>query len=123
MEARGDRETSNKKPPQRAADCSVPRGTSHDRLGRFQAGTAVLACNCPASIFTAAGTASGAQDIQHADNEGHCMVQSKAKSVADYLKELPPERRKVVAAERKGIKSKLPAGYEEAMNWGMISYQ
>ena len=51
------------------------------------------------------------------------MVQSKAKTVADYLKELPPERRKVIAAVRKLIKSRLPAGYEEAMGYGMIVYQ
>ncbi len=51
------------------------------------------------------------------------MVQSKAPTVAAYLKELPAERRKIVAAVRKVIKSRLPKGYEESMNWGMITYQ
>ncbi len=51
------------------------------------------------------------------------MVQSKATTVAVYLKELPAERRKIVSAVRKLIKSRLPPGYEEAMNWGMITYQ
>ena len=51
------------------------------------------------------------------------MVQSKAKSVAAYLKELPPERREVIAAVRKMVKKSLPKGYVEAMNWGMIAYE
>ena len=51
------------------------------------------------------------------------MVQSRAKTVAAYLKELPAECRKVLAAVRKAILRRLPAGYEEAMNWGMITYQ
>jgi len=51
------------------------------------------------------------------------MVQSKAATVADYLKELPPERRKVVAALRRLIRAHLPRGYQERMSWGVISYQ
>ncbi len=51
------------------------------------------------------------------------MARSKAKTVAAYLKELPAERREVIAAVRKTILSNLPAGYEERMNWGMISYE
>ena len=50
------------------------------------------------------------------------MVSSKAKSVADYLKELPPERRRVIAAVRSVIRKNLPRGYREVMGWGMISY-
>jgi hypothetical protein len=50
------------------------------------------------------------------------MVSSKAKTVSDYLKELPPERRKVVAAVRSIIRKNLPKGYREVMGWGMISY-
>ena len=51
------------------------------------------------------------------------MVKSQAKSVAAYLKELPAERRKVVSVARKLIRRHLPAGYVEAMNWGVIAYQ
>jgi len=50
------------------------------------------------------------------------MVSSNAKSVASYLKELPPERRKVVAAVRSVVRKNLPKGYREVMGWGMISY-
>jgi hypothetical protein len=50
------------------------------------------------------------------------MVSSKAKSVADYLKELPSDRRKVVTAVRAVIRKNLPKGYREVMGWGMISY-
>jgi uncharacterized protein YdhG (YjbR/CyaY superfamily) len=51
------------------------------------------------------------------------MVQSKAATVAQYLKELPADRRKTIAAVRDVIRRRLPAGYEETMNWGMISYE
>lgn len=51
------------------------------------------------------------------------MVMSKAATVADYLKELPKERRDVIAAVRKVIKQNLPQGFKEAMNYGMICYQ
>ncbi|SRR5258705_3273121 len=51
------------------------------------------------------------------------MVQSKAATVAGYLKELPPERRKVVSALRRLIRANLPRGYQERMSWGMISYE
>ncbi|GMU67092.1 MAG: hypothetical protein AMXMBFR36_33660 [Acidobacteriota bacterium] len=51
------------------------------------------------------------------------MVQSGAKSVEAYLKELPPERREAVAAVRALVLDHLPAGYVEAMRWGMICYE
>jgi uncharacterized protein YdhG (YjbR/CyaY superfamily) len=50
------------------------------------------------------------------------MVSSNAKTVADYLKGLPPERRKVVSAVRATVRKNLPKGYREVMGWGMISY-
>lgn len=49
-------------------------------------------------------------------------MQSKAKTVAQYLKELPPDRRESIAAVRKLILDNLPKGYEEIMNYGMIGY-
>ena len=50
-------------------------------------------------------------------------MQSKAPTVAAYLKELPPERRKVMSAMRKLIRDHLPRGYQERMTFGMISYE
>lgn len=50
------------------------------------------------------------------------MVQSKARTVEAYLKELPPERREVVAAVRRMVLKHLPKGYVEAMAFGMIGY-
>jgi hypothetical protein len=51
------------------------------------------------------------------------MVQSKAKTVKQYLAELPPERREIISKVRKTILENLPRGYSETMNWGMISYE
>lgn len=51
------------------------------------------------------------------------MARSDAATAEAYLASLPPERREAVAAVREVILSNLPAGYEEAMNWGMITYQ
>ena len=51
------------------------------------------------------------------------MVQSKASTVAAYLKELSPERRKVMTAMRDLIRKNLPAGYQEKMSWGQVSYE
>ncbi len=51
------------------------------------------------------------------------MPASKAATVDAYLAELPPERRAVVAAVRDVVRKNLPKGYEERMNWGMISYE
>ena len=51
------------------------------------------------------------------------MVSSKETTPAAYLASLPPERRKVIAAVRAVVKKRLPKGYVETMNWGMISYE
>ncbi len=50
-------------------------------------------------------------------------MQSDATSVTQYLAELPADRRAAIEAVRQTILANLPAGYEEAMNWGMITYQ
>jgi len=50
-------------------------------------------------------------------------VQSKAKSVAQYLKELPDNHQEAIAVIRELILDNLPNGYVESMNWGMISYE
>lgn len=50
-------------------------------------------------------------------------MRASASTVKEYLAELPQERREAIEAVRKVILKNLPEGYEEAMNWGMISYQ
>ena len=50
------------------------------------------------------------------------MPRSEAGTVAQYLKELPADKRKVIAALRRLIRKNLPKGYQEAMGWGLISY-
>lgn len=49
-------------------------------------------------------------------------MQSKAKTVKEYLNELPPERRTALKAVREVILRNLPKGYEEVMQYGMIGY-
>lgn len=50
-------------------------------------------------------------------------MQSDAETVEQYLAELPDDRREAIQAVRKTILDNLPEGYEEVMNWGMITYQ
>jgi uncharacterized protein YdhG (YjbR/CyaY superfamily) len=50
-------------------------------------------------------------------------MRSEATTVEEYLAELSPERREIVETVRTTILENLPAGYQEAMNWGMITYQ
>lgn len=51
------------------------------------------------------------------------MARSDATTVEAYLAELPEERRQVVSAVRELVLENLPEGYQESMNWGMISYE
>lgn len=51
------------------------------------------------------------------------MVRSAAKSVEEYLAELPDDRRAVVSELRKVIRKNLPQGYDETVSWGMLSYE
>ena len=50
-------------------------------------------------------------------------MQSSAPTVAKYLSELPPDRRAAIEIVRETILINLDAGFEEAMQSGMISYQ
>jgi len=50
-------------------------------------------------------------------------LRSDATTVDQYLSELPDERRTAIETVRRVILSNLPDGYEEAMNWGHITYQ
>lgn len=49
-------------------------------------------------------------------------MQSSAATVAEYLTELPDDRRAVIRAVRSVILAHLPKGYTEGMQYGMISY-
>lgn len=50
-------------------------------------------------------------------------MQSTAETVAEYLAGLTQDRRQAIEQVRRTILDHLPQGYEEAMNWGMITYQ
>jgi uncharacterized protein YdhG (YjbR/CyaY superfamily) len=50
-------------------------------------------------------------------------MKSEARTVQEYLEEMPPERREAIEEVREVILKNLPNGYEEDMNWGMITYQ
>jgi uncharacterized protein YdhG (YjbR/CyaY superfamily) len=50
-------------------------------------------------------------------------MRSEASTVEEYLAALPEERREALETVREVIVNNLPQGYEEAMNWGMITYQ
>ena len=49
-------------------------------------------------------------------------MQSDATTVEAYLSELEPDRKQSVSAVRDVILENLPEGYEEVMQYGMISY-
>jgi uncharacterized protein YdhG (YjbR/CyaY superfamily) len=50
------------------------------------------------------------------------VVSSKATTVADYLAELPDDRRAEIERVRDVINDALPEGYREGMAWGMIGW-
>ena len=49
-------------------------------------------------------------------------MQSDAKTPEEYLTELEPKRLEAISAVRDVILDNLPDGYEEVMQYGMISY-
>ena len=51
-----------------------------------------------------------------------CRMTSNAKSVDEYLRALPEDRRKALSAVREVILENLPEGYAECMFCGMIGY-
>jgi len=51
------------------------------------------------------------------------VVSSKAATVADYLAELPADRRAEIETVRDLVNQVLPPGYVERMNWGMIVWE
>lgn len=51
------------------------------------------------------------------------MVSTSTTTPSDYLASLPQDRREVISALRDLILDNLPKGYEETINWGMLSYE
>ena len=50
-------------------------------------------------------------------------MHSKAITVEQYLNELPNDRKEAMSIVRQTIVENLPDGYNEVMNWGMITYE
>ena len=50
------------------------------------------------------------------------MFQSKATSPEDMIASLPPDRAEAISKVREVILANLPPGYEEGIDFGMISY-
>jgi hypothetical protein len=50
------------------------------------------------------------------------MVSSKAKTAADYLAELPADKRSVISAVRDVVNNHLPPGYVEGIQYGMLAW-
>ena len=51
------------------------------------------------------------------------MMQSKANNIKQYLNELPDDRKEAISIVRQTILENLPEGYDEVMNWGMMTYE
>ncbi|MBK8550532.1 MAG: DUF1801 domain-containing protein [Ignavibacteria bacterium] len=49
-------------------------------------------------------------------------MQSKAKTVKDYIAELPADRVEAIKKLRAAVRKNLPKGFKEEMNYGMIGY-
>ncbi len=49
-------------------------------------------------------------------------MQSKATSPAQYISELPDDRKEVISKLRQTILNNLPKGFEEQMSYGMLGY-
>lgn len=50
------------------------------------------------------------------------MANWRSMTVAEYLKALPPERRRTIEQVRRVIKRNLPKGYRETVAYNMIAY-
>jgi hypothetical protein len=55
-------------------------------------------------------------------NDWSRLMQSKATTVADYLAELPEDRRKAIETVRRVVLDNLDKDYEEGIQYGMIGY-
>ena len=50
------------------------------------------------------------------------MFTNKARTVGEYLQQLPADRRKTLSAVRSVVLENLPKGYKETIGWGAITY-
>ena len=50
------------------------------------------------------------------------MTDARPKTVADYLRSLPDDRRKIISTLRTLVRKNLPKGCREMVGWGMICY-
>ena len=50
-------------------------------------------------------------------------MRTEVQSIEEYLAMLPEDRRNTILEVRKVILKNLPEGYQETINWGMITYQ
>jgi hypothetical protein len=51
------------------------------------------------------------------------VARSAAKTPAAYLKSLPADRRAAIVKVRDVVNEHIPEGYQEAMNWGAITWE
>ncbi len=51
------------------------------------------------------------------------MVSTTTTTPSDYLASLAQDRREIISALRDLILQNLPEGYQETINWGMLSYE
>lgn len=51
------------------------------------------------------------------------MVSTTTTTPSDYLASLAQDRREIISALRDLILQNLPQGYQETINWGMLSYE
>jgi uncharacterized protein YdhG (YjbR/CyaY superfamily) len=51
------------------------------------------------------------------------MAKAKTTTVDEYLASLPEDRRAVIEAVHGVIRKRVPEGYRESVNWGMIAYE
>ena len=51
------------------------------------------------------------------------MVSTSTTSPEAYLASLPEDRREIISVVRDMILQNLPEGYQETINWGMLSYE
>jgi uncharacterized protein YdhG (YjbR/CyaY superfamily) len=49
-------------------------------------------------------------------------MKSKATTPEQYITELPEDRKAIIVAIRKAIKTNLPKGFEEVITYGMLGY-
>jgi hypothetical protein len=51
------------------------------------------------------------------------VMNSTARTVNEYLNNLPADRRSAIEAVVEMVRANMPEGYEESMEWGMVCWQ